>query len=132
MHKDGISRTETKVALAPVVLAADTTTTSVTIDTRGYESLVLSVVAGIVSAGDVVISAVSESADSGMSGSTAVPAARLIGTLAATAADTTNDVASVGVVANLRYVNCVLTSDNSCNMLISIIAKLGNAVIATD
>jgi len=132
MHKDGISRTETKVMLAPVAISTDTTTTSVIIDTRGYDSMKVSVVAGIVTAGDVVITALTESADSAMSGATAVPSARLIGTLAAnTAVDTTNEVASVGVVANLRYVECVLTSANSCDMLVSIIAELGNAVVAS-
>lgn len=132
MHRDGIASTLSKVGLAPVVINTDTTTSSIIIDTLGYESLKVSLFAGVVTTGDIVISSMSESADSGMSGSSAVPAARLIGTLAATAVDTTNELASVGVVTHYRYVQYVITSANSCNMLASSIAELGHAQIASD
>ena len=128
MHEDIISRTVSKIGLAPVVINTDTTTNSIIIDTQGYDSGKIILSSGVVTAGDIIISAINESADSGMSGATAIPTERLYGnTLAGTAIDASATVVKIGFVAHYRYMRFVITSANSANLLVNANVELGHA-----
>jgi len=98
MMQDNYSKSLAKVALGCIVINTDTTTTSVIIDD-----------------------------DSGMSGATDIPTARLIGTAgtAITVAETTHE---LGFVADtkMRYVQATFTTANSANLLAGATCELGH------
>ena len=118
MMQDNYSKSLAKVALGCIVINTDNTTTSVIIDTAGFESGKFVLFTGVITAGDVTITKIQESDDSGMSGATDIPTARLIGTAgtAITVAETTHE---LGFVADtkMRYVQATFTTANSANSL---------------
>jgi hypothetical protein len=129
MHKDGVSRTNSNIALKLQTISSDTATNGEIIDSQGYESLKLITAVGTVSAGDVTVSAIKESDDSGMAGATDVPTARLIGTNATL--DTSDTLDEIGVVLHKQYVRATYTTANSANLVVGSIAELGHAQIAS-
>lgn len=111
MHRDLYNNAKTVVAVNTTTLAADGDTVGAIIDTDGFESGKITLLATAVTTGDVTISKIQESADSGMSGATDIPAARLIGTASAvTAANTLNE---LGFVSTERYVQVTITGANT-------------------
>ncbi len=54
--KDLKSNIKTVIALAPVDITSDTTTTGLTVDTAGYESCVFAVYTGVNTDGDITVS----------------------------------------------------------------------------
>jgi len=129
MHKDGISRTNSNIALKLQTISSDTATAGEIIDTQGYESLKLITAVGTVTAGDVTVTAINESDDAAMAGATAVPAARLIGTNATL--DTSDTLDEIGVVLTKQYVQVTYTTANSANLVVGSLAELGHAQIAS-
>lgn len=125
MTKDLTNKTITKIALAPVSIATDTDTAGIIIDMDGAESGKLSLLTGIVTAGDVAIKDIQESADSGMSGATVIPDERLINK-DTDAITTSNTVKQVGFIANYRYVQVTVTTDNSANLLAGVTIEQGD------
>lgn len=118
--------------LSPVSGAADTAAqTSQTIDGQGYNSQEWVISLGSLADADATFAVVmNESDDSGMSGSTAVAAADLIGTLAAASFqfDDDNAVKSIGYKGSKRYTNLVVTpTANTGAWLISIVVLQGKA-----
>ena len=116
MTKDLANKTISVVALAPVSIATDTATTSIIVDMDGAESGKVSLLTGVVTAGDIAITQIEESADSGMSGATVIPDERLINK-DTTAITTAAQVTTWGFIANYRYVQVTYTTDNSANLL---------------
>lgn len=111
MHKDLYNNAKNVVAIDATTLAGDDATVGVIIDTDGFESGTITLLATAVTTGDVTITSISESSDSGMSGATVIPAERLIGAPVAVAAANTLD--EVGFVSTERYVQLTTTGANS-------------------
>lgn len=124
MQRDLVNNSESKVALAPIVLNSDTINVFAIIDTRKYSSGKVILNLGVVTAGDIVITEIQESDDSGMSGETAIPTARLIGSL--TTLDTTADKTELGFITTKRYIRVTATTANSANLLANCIVELSN------
>ena len=127
MEKDLFSNVITKVALAPQALSSDTATAGVIIDTQGYESGVIELLTGAVTAGDIIITKIDEGDESNLSDATAIPAARLIGASDVAAIDAANTVNGLGFLATKRYVRGTFTTDNSANLLAGAVCTLGDA-----
>ena len=111
MHKDLYNNAKTVMAVNATTLAADGDTVGVIIDTEGFESGKVSLLATAVTTGDVTISNIQESADSGMSGATDIPVARIIGSASAISA--ANVIDELGFVSTERYVQVTVTGANT-------------------
>lgn len=111
MHKDLYNNAKTVIAVEATLITSDGDTVGVIIDTDNFESGKISLIVNLLTTGDVTISKIQESADSGMSGATDIPAARLIGTaVAVTAINTLNE---LGFVSTERYVQVTITGANT-------------------
>ena len=124
MHKDLYNNCKTVLSLATVALASDADTNGIIIDTDNFESGKVSLITGAYTAGNIVISAINESDDSGMAGATAIPAERLIGT--ATAVSVTNTVDELGFVSTKRYVQVVYTTADTADLTATSTVELGD------
>lgn len=124
MHKDLYNNAKTEVAVDFTTLAGDGNTVGVIIDTDGFESGKFTIVAAAVTTGDVSFGSIEESSDSAMSGSTAIPAIRLIG--APVAVDTANTLSEIGFVATERYVRLNVTGANTSVLSFLATCELGN------
>ena len=111
MHKDLYNNAKTVVAVVATTLAGDGDTVGAIIDTDGFESGKVSVIATAVTTGEVLISKIQESSDSGMAGATDIPAARIIGTAAGV--DTVNTLNELGFVSTERYVQVTITGSDT-------------------
>jgi hypothetical protein len=127
MQQDLYNSAVELVAVAPATISSDTTTAGIIIDTQGCESAMVNCITGVVTAGDVTLS-VTESDDSGMSGATAISGDFVIGSF--TANSTANTVVSTGIVAQKRYVQVSIISDNSANLVGGATITLGNPAVA--
>ena len=129
MQKDLYNNAKNVVALKLQTINSDTATVGEIIDTQGFESGMISSVSGVVTAGDIVITSISESDDSGMVGATVIPAERLLGSATAIAvADTVDE---IGFLAVKRYVQVTYTTANSANLTVGSVVALGNPNIAS-
>lgn len=126
MNRDIFSNTVTKVALAPQALSSDTATAGIIIDTDGYESGVIELLTGAVTAGDIIITKIEEGDDSGLSDAADIPAARLIGASQVAAIDAANTANGLGFVTTKQYVRATFTTDNSANLLAGAVCVLGH------
>lgn len=111
MHADLYNNAKNVVAIVTTTLSGNDATVGVIIDTDGFESGTITLLATAVTTGEVEITSISESADSGMSGETVIPAARLIG--ASAAVTTANTLDEVGFVSTERYVRLTVTGADS-------------------
>lgn len=126
--KDLHSRIEIRKALAPVVIASDTTTTSVAVDLDGYESCEFLIASGVVTDGAYAV-LVTECDTTGGS-YTAVADADLIGTeaLAAFALTDDGEVRKIGYKGSKQFVKVALVSTaTTSGGLFSAVAILGHA-----
>lgn len=115
MIKDNRSGNLSKLAMNEII-NSDTTTTGAIIDTADYDSGTFTILSSVYNAGTYT-PILYESADSGMSGATAVADANLIGTeagaaLSAVTADGASLV-SFGVFGTLRYLRLSMVSVSS-------------------
>ncbi len=117
MHRDLYNNTINPIGLNTQTFAADADNTGNIIDTQGYESGLVILILGTVTTGDIIITKVQESADSGMSGATDIPAARILGT--AVALDTANTTNQTGFVSTLRYIQVTYTTANTAADLVA-------------
>lgn len=118
------SGTKYTVAIAPAAATTDNTAwTSAILDTTGFEQNELVIVTGSLADADATFAVtMAESADSGMSGSNAVAATDLLGTLSAAgftfAADSSTR--KVGYTGVKRYIQATVTpSGNSGNAFVA-------------
>lgn len=111
MHKDLYNNAKTVFAVDATTLAGDGNTVGVIIDTDGFESGKLTIIATAVTTGDVTFGTIEESSDSAMSGATAIPVERIIG--APAVVDTVNTLSEIGFVSTERYVRLNVTGANS-------------------
>jgi hypothetical protein len=124
MTKDLVNNTTTVVAVPAQAVSSDAPIVGVIIDLDGYEAGKFSLATGAVTTGDIALTSIEESADSGMSGSTLIPAERLIA-LDTTAITTANTVTEGGFISNFRYVRLTVTSDNTASLLAGATCELG-------
>jgi len=124
MHKDLYNNAKSVVAVVFTTLAGDGDTVGAIIDTDGFESGKISLLATAVTTGDTTISNIQESSDAAMSGATDIPVERIIGTAApVTAANTLNE---LGFVATERYVQVTITGANTSVSSFVATCELGN------
>ncbi len=112
MQKDLYNNVKSVVAFQTGTIS-DGANNGVIIDTLGYEAGTIALITGTATAGDVTIN-INESDDSGMSGATAIPSARLLNT--ATAVSTANSVDELGFVCTKRYIRVDFVGANSANL----------------
>ena len=124
MQKDLYNKVISKLALAPIVLNSDTDNAFAIIDTQGFNSAKVILKVGVVTAGDITIKEVQESDDSGMSGETPIPTARLQGDLETL--DTSGTFTELGIIPTKRYIRVVATTANSANLLADCTVELGD------
>lgn len=124
MQRDIYNNTKAVLSLAPVSLSSDTATTGIIIDTQGYEAGKIVLQTGVVTAGDITITKIQESDDSGMSGATDIPSTQYEGAIG-TAVDATNTTVEVGFWRNKRYIQVTYTTANSANLLATSTAEFG-------
>jgi len=124
MQKDLVNNSESKLALAPIVLNSDADTELAIIDILNYSSGKVVLKTGVVTTGDVIIKEIQESDDSGMSGETPIPIARLIGSL--TLLDGSGEITELGFITTKRYIRVVITTANSANLLADCNVELAN------
>ena len=124
MQKDLYNNVKSVNALSTQLINTDTATAGEIIDTQGYESCMVNLKAGVVTAGTVIISSIEEGDDSALSDTANIPAARIQGTLTAlTAADGINE---VGIISTKRYIRINATTATSANLTVGGSAVLGN------
>lgn len=123
MQRDLYNNSESKIALAPIVLSSDTVNVFAIIDTQGYESGKVVMKTGVVTAGDITITEIQESDDSAMAGETAIPSARLQGDLETLDA---SGITELGFITTKRYIRVTATTANSANLLADCNVELGN------
>lgn len=131
MQKDLFNNVKTEIALKLQTIASDTVTVGEIIDTQGFDSGKIALLTGTVTLGDIIITEIQESDDSGMSGETAIPAARLIGSFATLAAADDDSVAEVGFVTVKRFIRITVTTANSANLVTGATVELGSAADAS-
>lgn len=112
-----------RIALNTQVIASDTTTAGVIIDTQGYESVEFIVQAGVVTAGDVT-PLLEDGDDSGLSDAAAVAADFRLGSLVLL--DTSNTLTRFGYVGKKRYVKLSVVTANSANLTVGGTVILSN------
>lgn len=122
------------VAIAPVSVADNTAQVSGWIDRKGYQALEFAIALGAMADADATFAVTVEHADAAnQSDAVAVPADRLLGTLADagfTAADD-NKSRKLGYVGERRYVRLTITpSSNASAALLCVVAILGHASIS--
>ena len=127
MQKDLYNNVKSEIALETATIS-DGANAGVIIDTQGYESGTVVLASGTWTAGDATIN-INESDDSGMSGATAIPAERLIGTASAVA--TANTIDELGFVAVKRYVQVDFVGANSANLQVTGVINLGDPSVAS-
>ncbi|MEZ0212444.1 MAG: hypothetical protein ACAH27_05770 [Xanthobacteraceae bacterium] len=121
--------------LQPVVAATtNTAIVSAIIDTLGYGSVELVLVAGANTDADVTFAVTVHDGDvSNLSDATAVAAAELLGTLAQAGFqfDDDGECRKIGYVGNKRYVRLTITpaGNDSGNIYVAGVAVLGNPVL---
>lgn len=132
--KDLMSVIDVKRVLSPVSVADTTAQVGQIIDRRGFNSLTYVIATGSIADADATFTVLlEESADSGMSGATAVADADLIGTelLAGFQFDDDNECRKLGYKGNLRYTRLTITPvANASAALLSAVAILGSPAIA--
>lgn len=129
MQRDLYNNAKNVIGLKTQVISADAANVGEIIDTQGFESALISLVTGVVTTGDIVITSIGESDDAGMSGETNIPAARLFGTATAiTASDTVDE---IGFVTTKRYVRVTYTSANTASLTCGSVVTLGAPVVAS-
>ena len=94
------------------------------IDTDGFNSVSFALMCSAYTSGNISISKVEESDDSGMSGATEVDAARLIGSLPTV--DAAGESAQVGVVSNKRYLQVTVVGADTPSATVSAVAVKGH------
>lgn len=121
------------VALTTSTISSDTATNGAIIDTMGYKSVTIFLQAGVVTTGDITLTSITESNDSGMAGATTMASEQLIGLPADTKCDATGETSRIGCLPRKRYIRAVYTSANTASLVISSLAVLGrpeHAVVA--
>lgn len=120
MERDLTSSVEPKLAFNVQAIATDTTTAGNILDTKGFESVDISLFTGTVTDGDYALSIVagdevdSESAPTVITDAAAVGSDFIIGTLPSFTEDTDDDsIKHVGVVAKKRWIQCSVVSTNT-------------------
>ena len=126
MEKTNISNYKPKLVLAPVAIAADGVVTSLVIDTLGFDSVTLELIAGVVTTGDFSLTSIAESLVVGMTASTAIPATHY-GSLISV--DTTNDLVRTWFLPSKRFVQITFTGANTSVLLVTANVLLGDAYI---
>jgi len=129
MNQDIYNNVKEFVGVAPIKILADGAVVSEIIDTLGFESGEFNLALGVVTTGDLTITSIQESDDSGMSGGTDIPAARLLNT--PVTLDTTEDIDTLGFVSTKRYITATITGANTSVMLASGIFVLSHPQYAT-
>jgi hypothetical protein len=129
MQKDLYNNVKTEIALKLQTINTDTTTVGEIIDTQGYESGKVALLAGTVTAGDLTVAEIQESDDAAMAGETAIPAARLIGSF--TTVDTSDTLDEVGFITTKRYIRVTALSANSANLVAGATVELGSPKVAS-
>lgn len=124
MNRDIYNNTKAAIALAPVALSSDTATAGIIIDTAGYEAGKVVLMTGAVTAGDITITKIQESDDSGMSGATDISSTQYRGAIG-TAVDSANTTAEVGFWRNKRYIQVTFTTDNSADLVAAAFVEFG-------
>ena len=123
MHKDLYHFVEPVVSIDTAVYSGALTATGAIIDTDGFESGQIVLNAKITD-GEVAITSITESDDAAMAGATAIPEARIIGTLGALNATGVTD---FGFIATKRYVQCnVAVTGVTVDMTANSICNLGH------
>jgi len=130
--RDLMNNIHTINTIPPIAARTDNTAiTSTIIDTQGYGSLTFALLIGTNTDANATFAVtMAESADSGMSGSNAVAAADLVGTLALAGYQYDDDTESrkIGYIGNKRYVQLTITptGNDSGNIFIAGVAILGH------
>ncbi len=114
-----------KVALNTQVIASDTTTAGVIIDTQGFEALTFLMQVGVVTAGDVTM-LIEESDDAAFATSNEVIDSELLGTEADTTLDTSQTISRIGYIGCKRFVRLSAVTDNSADLTVGAAAILGH------
>ncbi len=109
MNYDMHNNVNDEKVLAPIVIAADTTTNGEIIDTAGYDSLEFLISSGVITDG-AYTTVLQESDDPAMSGATAVSDAQTLGDLPAFGLTEDGITKRVGFVGKMRYVRLQLVS----------------------
>jgi hypothetical protein len=125
MTKDLVNNTSSVVAVSPQAVSGDGNVVGEIIDLDGYESGKFSLVTGAVTTGTIALVSIEESDDPAMSGSTAIPAERLIA-LDVTPLTAVNEVAEVGFISNYRYVRLTIVGAGTADLLASASCELGD------
>lgn len=120
--KDLYSNFAQTVAVVPAVLTA--TNTSAGIDLAGFESAAVLINTGAI-AGAGVFNVTLEESDASGSGFTAVPAAKIQGTLPTPLAAST--VYKLGYLGDKRYIRTVLTLASGTSIVAGAVVLKGNA-----
>lgn len=129
MDYDLKSSVEPVVGLNFGAIATNTTTVGNIVDSKGFASLVLTLVTGTVTDGDYTL-VVEHGDDSALSDAATVSATDLIGGLPSFTADTDDNLAkAVGYVGKKRYVRASIVSANTTSgAFIGVVGIKGHAV----
>lgn len=124
MHKDLYNNAKSVVAVPLTILVSNGDTVGVIIDTDGFESGTITLLATVVTTGDVTISSIGESSESDMTGETPIPAARLIGT--ASGVTSANTLDELGFVSTERYIRVTVTGANTSALSFAALCTLAD------
>jgi hypothetical protein len=129
MDYDLKSSVEPVVGLNFGAIATNTTTVGNIVDSKGFASLVLTLVTGTVTDGDYTL-VVEHGDDSALSDAATVSTTDLIGGLPSFTADTDDNLAkAVGYVGKKRYVRASIVSANTTSgAFIGVVAIKGHAI----
>ena len=123
MSKDVFHNTLSAIAYAPVAVASAGDKAGLVVDMQNYESGKLVLMAGVVTAGSLIIKEILEGDETDVSDGVAIPAARLFGTIAAL--DTSATKNELGFHHAKRYVKATFTADTNCDLLASAFIEKG-------
>lgn len=125
MNKDLANRVVVTAGLAPVVIASDTDTVTLVVETQAFQSCVFALTTGLVTAGDITISKVEEADDLAFTTNVVeIPDSRYWDTPVTLDTAVTTDY--IGIDVQKCFARVTLTTANSANLLASGIFILGH------
>ena len=125
MNKDLANKVKPSAALRAQAFTTTGIKVGLIIDTLGFESGMFEIFVGTFATGTLDFTEIQESDASDMSGETAIPADRLIGSVAQLAAADT--VEKIGYVASKRYVRLTVTTAGTVSFVAGANSILGDA-----
>lgn len=127
MYNDALSRTYDRLSLSLRVVNTDEEQGGIIIDTPRFGSMRFLNIGGVITGGQIMISAIYESDDESMDGKTIIPPERIYGgTYSSTVVDATTNVTRIAVCPTKKWVQAMYTSSGGANLYYTSLALFGD------